>query len=166
MTDSTPQAGAWRLRRATEDDLDAIMAIEETVFVGDAWSRQNMRAELVGPHGYYLVAQPPGEDRIEAYAGLFAPQGSPTGDIQTIAVAPHSRRQGLGRVLMLQLLNEARRRGAREVFLDVRHDNESAQSLYRSLGFEAISRRKGYYQGGVDAIVMRVTLPEPQVRPA
>ena len=142
------------------------MAIEESVFAGDAWSPQNMRAELAQPHGYYLVAQPDASDRIDAYAGLFAPQGSPSGDIQTIAVAPHARRHGLGRVLMLQLLNEARRRGVSEVFLDVRADNDSAQSLYRSLGFEAISTRKRYYKGGVDAIVMRLALPDPEVRPA
>lgn len=165
MTSDEPP-GTWMLRRATEDDLDAIMAIENSVFADDAWSRENMRAELGQPHGYYLVALPPGADRIDAYAGLFAPQGSPTGDIQTIAVAPAARRHGLGRVLMTQLLNEARRRGAREVFLDVRDDNERAQSLYRSLGFEAIAVRKRYYKGGVDAIVMRLTVPDPEVRPA
>ncbi len=118
----------WQLRRATEADLDAIMAIETAVFADDAWSPQNMRAELTGPHGYYLVAHPPGQERIDAYAGLFAPNRTPTADIQTIAVAPEARRRGLGRVLMLQLIAEARRRGAREVFLEVRADNPDAQS--------------------------------------
>ncbi len=55
-----------------------------------------MLAELTSPHGHYLVAHPPGEERIDAYAGLNAPKGSPTADIQTIAVAPEARRQGLG----------------------------------------------------------------------
>jgi ribosomal-protein-alanine N-acetyltransferase len=158
--------GTWQLRRATEDDLDPIMAIEDAVFADDAWSRQNMVAELRQPNGHYLVAHPPGEDRIDAYAGLYAPKGSPTADIQTIAVAPQARRQGLGRVMMLQLINAARRRGAQEVFLEVRADNAEAQSLYRSLGFDALSVRKRYYKGGIDAIIMRLAVPDTEVTPA
>lgn len=125
-----------------------------------------MLAELRLRHGYYLIAHRPGDDRIAAYAGLFAPQGAPTADIQTIAVAPDARRQGLGRVMMLQLLNEARRRGAREVFLEVRSDNPDAQSLYRSLGFEQISVRKRYYPDGQDALIMRLPIEPAQVTPA
>ena len=157
----------WQLRRATPDDLDAIMLIEDAVFTPDAWSRDSMRNELGLRDGYYLVAFPVGEpDRIDAYAGLFAPHRAPSADVQTIAVAEHARRGGLGRVLMTQLIAEARNRGAEEVFLEVRADNESAQNLYRSLGFEQLAVRKGYYKGGVDALVMRLALKTPEVTPA
>lgn len=157
-------ASTWQLRRATPDDLDAIMQIEDAVFTPDAWSRDSMRAELSQRDGYYLVAFPVGEpERIDAYAGLFAPHRAPSADVQTIAVADRARRQGLGRVLMTQLIAEARIRGAEEVFLEVRADNESAQDLYRSLGFEQLAMRKGYYKGGVDAMVMRLTLTTPEV---
>lgn len=162
-----PAGGAWLLRRATEADLDAVMAIEDAVFGVDAWSRDNMRAELTGPHGHYLVAEPPGRPgAVDGYAGLFAPAGAPAGDIQTIAVAPGARRRGLGRVLMQQLLNEARHRGVREVFLEVRADNPAAQGLYASLGFEQLAVRARYYRDGVDAVVMRLDVPDPGVRPA
>ena len=154
----------WQLRHATSDDLDAIMLIEDAVFTPDAWSRDSMRNELALRDGYYLVAFPVGEpDRIDAYAGLFAPHRAPSADIQTIAVAESARRGGLGRVLMTQLIAEARSRGAEEVFLEVRADNDSAQTLYRSLGFDQLAVRKGYYKGGVDAIVMRLGLTAPEV---
>ena len=160
----TPDRTTWQLRRATPDDLDAIMLIEDAVFTPDAWSRDSMRNELALRDGYYLVAFPVGEpDRIDAYAGLFAPHRAPSADIQTIAVAESARRGGLGRVLMTQLIAEARSRGAEEVFLEVRADNDSAQNLYLSLGFEQLAVRKGYYKGGVDAIVMRKALAEPEV---
>lgn len=159
-----PTGTTWQLRRATPEDLDPIMAIEEAVFAPDAWSRESMSNELSLPHGYYLVAFPVGEpERIDAYAGLFAPHRAPSADIQTIAVAEHARGQGLGRVLMLQLIAEARNRGAEEVFLEVRADNDSAQHLYRSLGFEQLAVRKGYYKGGIDALVMRLAIPRPEV---
>lgn len=155
---------AWQLRRATADDLPAIMELERSTFVTDAWSERSMRSEVTGQHGYYLVAfEPEHPERIDGYAGLLAPRGSGEGDIQTIAVAPRARRHGLGRTLMLALIGEARARGAREVFLEVRADNPGAQTLYLALGFEEIGVRPKYYQpDGVDAIVMRLAVPTPE----
>lgn len=145
------------LRRATLDDLDAIMAIETATFPADAWSRSSMRSELAGPHGYYLVAAAD-DGVIEGYGGLLAAEGAGQGDIQTIAVAEASRGHGLGRRFMRELLAEAERRGADEVFLEVRADNDVAQRLYASLGFERIAVRPHYYQpGDVDAWIMRRT---------
>ncbi|WP_309712261.1 ribosomal protein S18-alanine N-acetyltransferase [Pseudolysinimonas sp.] len=154
---------SWSLRRALPADLEAIMAIETAMFVSDAWSPAMMAAEIEGAHGYYLVAQ--AEDGgVDGYAGLQAPQGSGQADIQTIAVVERARRRGLGRTLMLALLNEARRRGATEVFLEVRADNPGAQALYVSLGFAEIAVRPNYYQpDGVDALIMRLVVPDPQV---
>ena len=144
----------WKLRRAGELDLDAIMLIESSTFENDAWSREAMASELASQHTYYLVAERAG---VEGYAGLFAPQRSLQADIQTIAVGQSARRQGLGRVLMQALITEARERGATEVFLDVRADNPGATALYESLGFEPIAVRPGYYQpDNVDAVVMRL----------
>ena len=68
---------------------------------------------------------------------------------------------------MRTLLAEARDRGAREVFLEVRADNPGAESLYDSLGFERIAVRAGYYQpDNVDANVMRLTISDPKTSPA
>lgn len=158
------RSDTWQLRRATEADVPAIMELERSTFVADAWSERSMRAEVTGEHGHYLVAFPPDRpDRIDAYAGLLAPRGTGEGDIQTIAVAPHARRHGLGRALMRALIGEARKRGARVVFLEVRADNPGAQSLYASLGFEKIGVRPQYYQpDGMDAIVMRLVVPDPE----
>lgn len=155
---------AWELRRAREDDVPAIMELERETFVTDAWSERSMRSEVTGEHGYYLVAfEPEHPERIDAYAGLLAPRGAGEGDIQTIAVAPRARRNGLGRVLMNAMIGEARSRGAREIFLEVRADNPGAQALYLSLGFEEIGVRPQYYQpDGVDALVMRLTVPTPE----
>jgi ribosomal-protein-alanine acetyltransferase len=159
---------AWQLRRAARDDVAAIMELERATFTTDAWSERSMRSEVGSEHTYYLVAfEPEHPERIDGYAGLLAPDGAAEGDIQTIAVAPDARRHGLGRTLMLALVGEARKRGAREVFLEVRADNPGAQTLYRSLGFEQIGVRPRYYQpDDVDAIVMRLTVPTPETTTA
>jgi ribosomal-protein-alanine N-acetyltransferase len=143
------------LRDAQADDLDAVMAIEESEFAGDAWSRGMMAEEIRSRHTRYLVAEQDGE--VVGYAGLLCPVGAHEGDVQTIAVVARVRRTGLGRRLLRALLEAAGERGAREVFLEVRADNPAAQTLYRSEGFEEIGVRPAYYQpDGVDAIVMRL----------
>ena len=155
----------WQLRRATTADVDAIMLLETSIFENDAWSTEMMTRDVADPGCYYLVAFPPDEpDHIVAYAGLQAAQRAPESDIQTIAVAAEARGRGLGRVLMHSLITEARKRGARETFLEVRADNPGAQHLYRSLGFEDVGVRRGYYQpDNVDAIVMRLRIPPTEM---
>jgi ribosomal-protein-alanine acetyltransferase len=155
----------WQLRRATVDDLDSVMAIEDAVYPDDAWSAENMGAELASQHGHYLVAVDEG-DAIVGYAGLLAPLGTGQGDIQTVTVSPQARRQGLARAMMQQLITEARRRGAEELFLEVRVDNEAAQALYREFGFETVSVRKRYYKGGIDALSMKLIVTGPRTEVA
>lgn len=153
-----------RLREAAAGDLDAIMAIEESEFAGDAWSRGTMAEEIRSRHTRYLVAEQ--EGALVGYAGLLCPVGAREGDVQTIAVVASVRRTGLGRRLLCALLEAAAERGAREVFLEVRADNLAAQTLYRSEGFEEIGVRLAYYQpDGVDAIVMRLPLVPTQETP-
>ena len=147
----------WSVRPAQESDLDAIMSLETAIFVNDAWSRSAMRSELVAEYSYYLVAEQSG--RVIGYAGLRAPFGVSDADIQTIAVAADVRGRGLGRELMNRMITQARARGARKVFLEVRADNPRAHGLYRSLGFDDIAVRPRYYQpDDVDAIVMALDL--------
>ncbi len=145
------------VRPATAADLDAIMSLERASFPSDAWSESLMRAELSSRHSWYVVVEEAG--RLTGYAGLRAPAGSKDADIQTITIAGSARGHGRGRSLLRSLLEEAARRGAREVFLEVREDNAIARGLYESEGFVEIAHRPHYYQpDDVDAIVMRLEL--------
>ncbi|MEN9342580.1 MAG: tRNA ((37)-N6)-threonylcarbamoyltransferase complex transferase subunit TsaD [Actinomycetota bacterium] len=150
------------IRKAVETDLAEIMRIEHSCFANDAWSTQTMAEELAGENRFYFVAQSNSKHSSEeliAYAGLAISPATAQGDIQTIAVSQSARGQGLGRALMQALLAEAKSKSITEIFLEVRADNETAASLYRSLGFEQIDIRKRYYQpDDVDALVMRLAL--------
>ncbi len=146
------------IRDAEIDDLDAIMALETSTFVTDAWSRDMMAAELAAAHTRYVVAVD--GDVVVGYAGLSAPAGAGQADVQTIAVDPRHRGRGLGAQLLGVLLDEAAGRGADDVLLEVRADNPGAQRLYERHGFAAIAVRPRYYQpDDVDAIVMRWEVP-------
>jgi N6-L-threonylcarbamoyladenine synthase len=148
-------SSSWSIRTGLESDLPDIMALEHDSFATDAWSIENMRLELLAHHTVYLVAHE--NEKLIGYAGLSKVPASTQSDIQTIAVANEARGRGLGRALMVQLIGEARRLGAAEMFLEVRADNPVAQGLYSSLGFEHIDTRKNYYQpDGIDAWIMRL----------
>ncbi len=152
-----------RLRRAVPQDLDDVMWLEHASFPTDAWSAAQMAGELWSPHGYYVVLETTdsGVPTVIGYAGLSSLAGNPVADVQTIAVAAEYRGRGLGKVLFTELLDEARRRDVHEVFLEVRADNPVAQAMYAAAGFEQIAVRPRYYQpDGVDALVMRATLPQ------
>ncbi|WP_309064604.1 ribosomal protein S18-alanine N-acetyltransferase [Microbacterium sp.] len=145
------------LRPATIDDLPAIMDLERRSFPTDAWSEETMGTEVSSIHNFYLVDEEDGA--VVGYGGLRALPGAADADIQTIALDAAHRGKGRGRALLEALIAEAKRRGARELFLDVRADNPVAEGLYLSEGFVELVRRPRYYQpDGVDAIVMRLDL--------
>jgi ribosomal-protein-alanine acetyltransferase len=146
-----------QIRIASEADLENIMQIEKACFGNDAWSKSNVKSEILAPHTTYVVAEE--SDSLIGYAGLSKLTSSTSSDIQTIAVSESHRGLGVGRKLMESLLDFAREQNAKEVFLEVREDKPTPQKLYASLGFKAIDRRENYYQpDGVAAIVMRLDL--------
>ena len=75
--------------------------------------------------------------------------------ISNIAVHPEYQRKGLGRILLIHLLEEAITRKASKAALEVRRSNIAAQSLYDAFGFRIVTVRKNYYSDeGEDALVM------------
>ena len=79
--------------------------------------------------------------------------------ISTLAIRPAQRRQGLGELLLIALLDEAHRLGARRATLEVRVSNAAAQALYAKYGFKQAGRRKAYYNDNrEDALIL--TTPE------
>jgi [ribosomal protein S18]-alanine N-acetyltransferase len=143
-----------RLRPMTTSDLTGVLELEAALFAEEAWSREMLAGELSQQPAsrYYLVAEEAGA--LAGYAGLLA--AGEQADVLTMAVATSRWGHGIGSQLLAALLDEARRRGCTETFLEVRADNMRAQRLYKWWGFAEIGIRRGYYQpSGMDAIVMR-----------
>jgi len=67
--------------------------------------------------------------------------------LAAFAVAPERRGTGLGKWLLEQVLNDARKRNDAVMDLEVIIGNTAAEKLYRRMGFEEVSRLRGYLKG-------------------
>jgi ribosomal-protein-alanine N-acetyltransferase len=85
-------------------------------------------------------------------AGFLATRTVAEGEreILNLAVAPERRRQGCGRALVESFLKEARG----DVFLEVRVSNSFARQFYKSLGFQELTLRQGYYAAPPEAAIV------------
>jgi [ribosomal protein S18]-alanine N-acetyltransferase len=137
-------------------DVERLMPLERELFGLDAWSAETWWGELaqVGLGGrWYVVAERDPAASMAGYAGLSV--NGTEADIMTIAVAPNQQGRGLGARLLDAMLHTANDRGATQLMLEVRADNEAAARLYARHGFEQIARRRGYY-GDTDGLIMRL----------
>ncbi|GAA4348359.1 ribosomal protein S18-alanine N-acetyltransferase [Angustibacter luteus] len=164
MTGPGPDPRAPSVRRMRWWDVEALLPLEDALFAHEAWSAETFWAELAqsGPSGQrdYLVLEGlKGPEGLDGYAGVSVAGG--VADVMTVAVAPTRQGQGLGRLLVQQLVALAEGRGAARMMLEVRADNAAAQRVYHGVGFERIAVRRDYYRtpdGPADAWVMQLRL--------
>lgn len=162
------------LRPLALEDLHRVLELESALFGAGAWSEWMIREELTGPDRHYLAltvretggpaATPDASAGPSTAPELLVGYGGTWFDgqdaqIMTIGIAPTHQGLGYGRILLDALLAHERERGAEQVFLEVRIDNELAIGMYERAGFERLGRRRGYYQPeNVDALTMRLRL--------
>jgi ribosomal-protein-alanine N-acetyltransferase len=133
------------IRPARKDDVAAIAGIERACFGASAWSDGLVTDEVLSERHVVLVT-----DDLTAYAAA----------LDRIAVLPPARGQGLAKELLTVLVDRVRDLGTERMLLEVAADNAAAIGLYEAHGFDTISTRTAYYAGGVDAIVMELTIAE------
>jgi ribosomal-protein-alanine N-acetyltransferase len=141
-----------RIRRGVVADVPALVAIERRAFA-DPWSEASFREALGAAWSFGLVAEV--DQAVVGY--LVAREAGGSGEILNLAVDPSYRRGGIARALLDAGLAALRRRGAEEIFLEVRESNFAAQALYLGAGFRPVGQRAGYYRNPLeDALVLRL----------
>ncbi|HZW26534.1 MAG TPA: ribosomal protein S18-alanine N-acetyltransferase [Gallionella sp.] len=136
-------------------DLDAVLDIEQSV-QRYPWTRGQFADSLDA--GYWCRVDEEGGE-LRGYAIMMPAVDE--AEVLTIGVATAQQRKGLGRAMLRGMLELARERNMRRVFLEVRPSNTAAVALYRSAGFSEVGLRRGYYRdasGSEDALVMACDL--------
>ncbi len=144
-----------KIRPVTLDDISEIVEIERVAF-SDPWSAQSFGESINHPAVYFAGAWSGASNLLGYVVAWFV---ADQGEIANLAVAPTGWGQGVGRALLTHAIEEGKRRGIDEMYLEVRDSNARARKLYEASGFEEIGRRRRYYSKPVeDAIVLRRTL--------
>ena len=136
-------------------DVEGVHEIERLSF-RTPWPAYAFEQELRGNRlARYVVAR--AGERVVGFAGIWLMVDD--AHVTTFGVHPEWRRQGIGRQLLVNLVELSTAIGARRMTLEVRVSNVAAQALYGDFGFEIVGRRPRYYSDdGEDALVM--TTPE------
>jgi len=146
----------WRPLRLA--DLVYVAALEAQIHAAP-WTIGNFRDALAAGYSARVGER---DFRIVAYGVLMPAPGE--AQVLNLSVVPDARRQGLGRSLLRQFVEDARNLNAGQIFLEVRTSNIPAIRLYESEGFAPVARRTDYYPSASpegpreDAIVMRRAL--------
>lgn len=136
-------------------DLDEVLAIEHAVYT-HPWTRGNFVDSLNA--GYHCHTYRLGDELLGYFAMIVAVGEA---HLLNLSIAPSRQRQGLGTVLLGEVIRMARTRGAQHVFLEVRPSNLPAIALYEASGFKRIAERRGYYPahgGREDALILTLEL--------
>ncbi len=136
--------------RATADDLDAICRLENESLA--EWSRPSWRAELDGAGRDVLIAR----DGADVVGVITVQTVGQVAELLRLIVSPGRRRQGIGTELITAGVRAAADRGAGEMLLEVRIDNDPAIAAYQRFGFEQFGSRTNYYGNGKHALIMKL----------
>lgn len=144
------------MRPMVDADIEEVLRIEQAV-QAYPWTRGNFTDVLTNN---YVCRVNETDTGIRGYAILMPVLDE--AELLNIGVAKEWQRKGCGRAILSVMLETAREKNIRRVFLEVRPSNSAAIALYRSAGFAGMGVRHGYYQntrGSEDAITMACELP-------
>jgi len=141
------------LRAAATHDVEVVACLERELFGPDAWSADQVRDALLAERRRAWVTGKP----VHGYVvvGVVGDMA----DLDRIGVHPGHRRRGVARMLLDRAVESAVADGAVRLLLEVAANNHAAVAFYEGVGFVEIARRRRYYRGGADAVVMERPLP-------
>lgn len=145
------------IKALTPSQVPEIVALDK-LCMGGIWTAAGYCREIDSPNSNLLAlhlldsqAKPP-KQRIIGMGCLWAI--AEEAHITLLGVHPNHRRQGLGQLLLLTLLQKAIAKNLAWATLEVNAHNSGAINLYQKLGFKIAGRRRRYYQDGDDALVL------------
>lgn len=139
----------------TLEDLNQIANILISDFDG-FWSYDILKDELNSENSNYIVAKFNGQ--IIGFAGTKVMVEE--SDIMNIVVKKDFRNQGIGSLLLKELIDLSKKQNLTSITLEVMEENYPAIHLYKNFGFEQIGLRKNYYKDK-NGLIMKKSLLIP-----
>ncbi len=135
--------------KLTYENAAQVAELEKECFGQHAWSEKLFLEEIPQENKHYIVAID--EEKVIAYGG-FA-QVLDEAHIMNIAVNVNYRKQGIGSIIVEQIVKKAKELNIASITLEVRESNIPARNLYEKHSFYLAGVRKGYYQDKENACI-------------
>lgn len=127
-----------KIRKATDDDFTELEPLLQDL-IGDPTGDRRWAFRKALEHDEYITYVAEHKDEIVGFVDLWLlpdpGHGSLLGYLTSLIVHKASRRGGIGRALVDAVVREARKKGAAELHVTTKMENEPAQRLYNSMGF-------------------------------
>ena len=125
--------------------LDAVMEVMGAAFgdsYGEAWTRSQC-AGILPMDGVTLMVA---DDGAELLGFALYRTVLDDAELLLLAVSPAAQGNGIGRKLLSQFVDDAKKKGASKIHLEVRDGNRAIR-IYEAAGFAPAGRRRNYYRG-------------------
>ena len=138
------------IKPLTEEYVDQVCVLEEEAF-SMPWHRESFLEMIENVNACYLVGII--NNQVVASCGLRNIVGD--GEITNVVTAADMRGKGIGKMMLLKLMEQGIQMGVEAFTLEVRKSNEAAIHLYEKLGFVTEGIRKNFYEEPKeDALIM------------
>ncbi len=135
----------------SKSHIGQVAALERENF-SIPWSENSISRELTNPLSLWVVALD--KEKVVGYVGSQSVLGE--ADMMNLAVDSAYRRLGIGKQLVLSLIEKLEQEDVSKLTLEVRASNIGAIALYEGLGFAEVGRRPNYYSNPKeDALILR-----------
>ena len=136
-----------------KEHISKVVEIEEKL-LEETLGNEMLQAELHNKYAHFYVAL--NSDIVVGYIGAWIIEG--TTDMINFVVDSNYQHQGIGQLLMQEIINQSVKENSKEILLEVREKNNQAINFYLLQGFKQIAVRKEYYKNKDNALILRKEL--------
>ena len=146
-----------QIRRMTAEEIPAIDAMQNEIYQDTAAPLEFLIEDFNDPNGHLYVAYWGGELAGHCAMQYKTADNASYCNISNLMVEERFRKKGIGRLMMIEMLNKTKELGLTRAALKVATDNSAAIDLYKSFGFQVEELIPDFYadEDG-DAYVMRL----------
>ena len=137
----------------TLEDLEQIKDELEEKF-DKFWTYGILKSEIANINSKYIVAKY--KEEIVGFAGITLILDE--ANIMNIVTKKEKRNQGIGTILLENLIKLSKELNAKSITLEVNINNNDAINLYKKFEFAEVGLRKKYYNNIDDALIMTLYL--------
>lgn len=102
----------------------------------------------------YFLAVAGNEDEVIGFSLFNVSIADSFAHLLKIIVKPEKRVKGVGKEILNFSINELKKSGIKNFFLEVEEKNHAAIKLYEHFGFKIIHQKKHFYSNGETALIM------------